>query len=186
MLVGLIFLVFAIIFLWLIVRSKSAPESKAAVESAKSEFDSATDSESVRGDELAIWPFAPMPIMTNTEVLFFDKLKDALPNYHIFVQVQLSRIIAGNSDDAAERRFWFNRICRQSVDYVIVDSDAQTTLVAIELDDWTHNSKARQKADDKKDKALASAGIPIVRFHAERMPTTAMIRHELMQVIEAY
>lgn len=183
MLVGLVFLVFALIFLWLIMRSKPESESKAVVDG---EDEAKSVSESVRGDELAIWPFAPMPIMTDTEVLFFDKLKDALPDYHIFVQVQLSRIIAGNSDDAAERRFWFNRICRQSVDYVIVDSDAQTTLVAIELDDWTHNSKARQKADDKKDKALASAGIPIVRFHAERMPTTAMIRHELLQVIETY
>ncbi|WP_352337194.1 DUF2726 domain-containing protein [Psychrobacter sp. 16-MNA-CIBAN-0192] len=186
MLVGLVFLIFALIFLWLIVRSKTVPESEATVKSVEHEFDSLTDSEPVRGDELTIWPFAPMPIMTDTEVLFFDKLKDALPDYHIFVQVQLSRIIAGNSDDVAERRFWFNRICRQSVDYVIVDNDAQTTLIAIELDDWTHNNKARQKADDKKDKALASAGIPIVRFHAERMPTTAMIRQELLQVIETY
>lgn len=182
MLVGLVFLVFALIFLWLIMRSKSESEYRTEVDSLEPD----DTSEVVRGDELAIWPFAPMPIMTDTEVLFFDRLKDALPDYHIFVQVQLSRIIAGNSDDAAERRFWFNRICRQSVDYVIVDSDAQTTLVAIELDDWTHNSKARQKADDKKDKALASAGIPIVRFHAERLPTTAMIRHELLQVIETY
>lgn len=182
MLVGLVFLVFALIFLWLIMRSKSESEYRTEVDSLEPD----DTSEAVRGDELAIWPFAPMPIMTDTEVLFFDRLKDALPDYHIFVQVQLSRIIAGNSDDAAERRFWFNRICRQSVDYVIVDSDAQTTLVAIELDDWTHNSKARQKADDKKDKALASAGIPIVRFHAERLPTTAMIRHELLQVIETY
>ena len=182
MLVGLVFLVFALIFLWLIIRSKSESESNTVVDSV--EPDTESTPEPVRGDELAIWPFTPMPIMTDTEVIFFNKLQEALPDYHLFVQVQLSRIIAGNSEDAAERRFWFNRICRQSVDYVIVDSDAQTPLVAIELDDWTHNSKARQKADDKKDKALASAGIPMVRFHAERMPTTAMIRHELMQVIE--
>ena len=173
---GVIFLILAVGFLGLITLPKLFA-NKQVIE---------PDPPAVRGDELAIWPFAPMPIMTDTEVLFFDKLKDALPDYHIFVQVQLSRIIAGNSDDAAERRFWFNRICRQSVDYVIVDSDAQTTLIAIELDDWTHNNKARQKADDKKDKALASAGIAIVRFHAERMPTTAMIRQELLQVLEAY
>ena len=180
MLVGIVFLLFAMIFLWLIVMPKPPAESQPIIKNIQ------PDSEPVRGDELAIWPFAPMPIMTNTEVLFFDKLKKALPEYHIFVQVQLSRLITGNSDEASERSFWFNRICRQSVDYVIVDSDAQTTLVAIELDDWTHNNKARQKADDKKDKALASAGIPIVRFHAERMPSAAMLRHELMQVIETY
>lgn len=180
MLVGIVFLLFAIIFLWLIVMPKSTSESQLVIKNIE------PDSELVRGDELAIWPFAPMPMMTNTEVLFFHKLKNALPEYHIFVQVQLSRMITGNSDEASERSFWFNRICRQSVDYVIVDIDAQTTLVAIELDDWTHNSKARQKADDKKDKALASAGIPIVRFHAERMPSAEMLRRELMQVINTY
>ncbi|ALF59300.1 DUF2726 domain-containing protein [Psychrobacter urativorans] len=180
MLVGIVFLLFAIIFLWLIVMPKPTSESQSVIKNVE------PNSQPVRGDELAIWPFSPIPIMTDTEVLFFDKLKKALPEYHIFVQVQLSRLITGNSDEASERSFWFNRICRQSVDYVIVDSDAQTTLVAIELDDWTHNSKARQKADDKKDKALASAGIPIVRFHAERMPSAAMLRHELMQVIETY
>lgn len=173
---GVVFLALAVGFLGLIALAKRQSTSN-RVE---------PDPQPVRGDELAIWPFAPMPIMTNTEVLFFQKLTDAVPEYHIFVQVQLSRIIEANSSETSERSFWFNRICRQSVDYVIVDVDAQTTLLAIELDDWTHSSKARQKADDKKDKALASAGIPIVRFHAERMPSTDLLRQELIQVIESY
>lgn len=180
MLVGIIFLVFAIMFLWMVALPKSSPKRQLPVKSLE------LDPKPVRGDELDIWPFAPMPIMTDTEVVFFHRLKNALPEYHIFVQVQLSRVITGNSDQASERSFWFNRICRQSVDYVIVANDAQTTLVAIELDDWTHSSKSRQKADDKKDKALGSAGIPIVRFHAERMPSADMLRYELIQVIENY
>ncbi|WP_201527765.1 MULTISPECIES: DUF2726 domain-containing protein [Psychrobacter] len=181
---GVVFLVLAIGFLGLIALSKlfSSRSSKRQLPSKSVD----SEPKPVRGDDLAIWPFAPMPIMTDTEVIFFHKLKNVLPEYHIFVQVQLSRIITGNSEKASERSFWFNRICRQSVDYVIVDVDAQTTLVAIELDDWTHNSKVSQKADDKKDKALASAGIPIVRFHAERMPSADMLRYELIQVIETY
>ncbi|WP_201596818.1 DUF2726 domain-containing protein [Psychrobacter fulvigenes] len=174
---GVVFLVLAVGFLGLITLPKLLAVSGRSTE---------PDPQPVRGDDLAIWPFEPMPIMTDTEVIFFHKLKNALPEYHIFVQVQLSRVIQSNSDEASERSFWFNRICRQSVDYVIVDNDAQTTLVAIELDDWTHSSKTRQKADDKKDKALASAGIPIVRFHAERLPSADMLRYELMQVIETY
>ncbi|MBO1530005.1 DUF2726 domain-containing protein [Psychrobacter sp. F1192] len=174
---GVVFLVLAVGFLGVIALPKLLAR-----------FDNKVEPEPtpVRGDELAIWPFAPMPIMTDTEVIFFHKLNQALPEYHIFVQVQLSRIIHSNSEEASERSFWFNRICRQSVDYVIVDNDAQTTLMAIELDDWTHSSKTRQKADDKKDKALASAGIPIVRFHAERMPSADLLRYELLQVIETY
>lgn len=140
----------------------------------------------VRGDDLPIWPFTPMPIMTDTEVIFFQKLQKAVPEYLIFGQVQLSRIIEPSEDAGSDRSFWFNRICRQSVDYVIVDRDAQTTLLAIELDDWTHNSAARVKADEKKDKALASAGIPILRFHAERMPSVDIIRHDIEAVIDKY
>lgn len=176
---GVVFLVLAVGFLGIITLPKllSKRQSKKIVE---------PDSPPVRGDDLAIWPFAPMPIMTDTEVMFFHKLKEALPEYYIFVQVQLSRIIEASSEETSERSFWFNRICRQSVDYVITDMDTQTTLVAIELDDWTHSSKSRQKADDKKDKALASAGIPIVRFHAERLPTADMLRYEIIQVIEKY
>ena len=140
----------------------------------------------VRGDDLPIWPFEPMPIMTDSEVIFFKKLQHAIPECHIFSQVQLSRIIEPSEEAGSDRQFWFNRICRQSVDYVLVAADAQTTLLAIELDDWTHESKARQKADAKKDKALASAGIPILRFHAERLPSVEILRHEILQVIEAY
>ena len=145
-----------------------------------------TKDKPVRGDDLPIWPFEPMPIMTDSEVIFFKKLQQAIPECHIFSQVQLSRIIEPSEEAGSDRQFWFNRICRQSVDYVLVAADAQTTLLAIELDDWTHESKARQKADAKKDKALASAGIPILRFHAERLPSIEILRHEILQVIETY
>ncbi|PNK61323.1 DUF2726 domain-containing protein [Psychrobacter sp. FDAARGOS_221] len=140
----------------------------------------------VKGDELPIWPFEPMPIMTDTEVLFFAKLQQAVPEYHIFGQVQLSRIIQPSDAAEGDRSFWLNRICRQSVDYVLVARDAQTTLLAIELDDWTHDSASRSKADEKKDKALASAGIPILRFHAERMPSADIIRHDIKAVLRKY
>ncbi|WP_227672868.1 DUF2726 domain-containing protein [Psychrobacter lutiphocae] len=141
---------------------------------------------SVKGDELPIWPFEPMPIMTDTEVLFFAKLQQAVPEYHIFSQVQLSRIIQPSDDAGSDRAFWLNRICRQSVDYVLVARDGQTTLLAIELDDWTHDSPSRVRADEKKDKALASAGIPILRFHAERMPSVDIIRHDIQAVLRQY
>lgn len=183
MLIGLIFSFFGIIFLWLIIRSRFQATRKINSKPKPTIKKMTLDDDSVRGDELAIWPFSAMPIMTRTEVIFFKKLQQAIPEYPIFVQVQLSRLITGNSRTESERNFWFNRICRQSIDYVIVDTDLQTTLVAIELDDWTHNSKARQKADDKKDKALNSAGIHILRFHAEHIPSVTKIRKEVLKII---
>lgn len=140
----------------------------------------------VKGDDLPVWPFEPMPLMTDSEVLFFHKLQQALPEYRIFSQVQLSRIIEPTEDTGKDRQFWFNRVCRQSVDFVLVDQDLQTVLLAIELDDWTHDSQARQRQDAKKDKALASAGIAIMRFHAEKMPSSQMIRQDILQVLRRY
>lgn len=140
----------------------------------------------VKGDELPIWPFEPMPLMTDSEVIFFAKLKEALPEFLIFSQVQLSRIIAPSDEAGDDKNFWFNRICRQSVDYVLVSKDAQTVLLAIELDDWTHGSATRQKQDFKKDKALASAGIAMMRFRAESMPSSEVIRYEIFKALQMY
>lgn len=137
----------------------------------------------VRGDELASWPFDPMPLMTDTEVIFFHKLVEALPEYLIFSQVQLSRVIAPFDDEDTDQSFWFNRICRMSVDYVVVAADCQTVVAAIELDDWTHDSRRRQQQDNKKDKALSSAGIAVLRFHGEAMPDTRLLREQILAVI---
>lgn len=147
---------------------------------------SKSKSSKIKGDDLPIWPFEPMPLMSDSEVLFFKKLTAALPEYLIFSQVQLSRIIEPSDEVGSERQFWFNRVCRQSVDFLLVDKDAQTVLAAIELDDWTHESQARQKQDAKKDKALASAGIPIIRFHAEGIPSVEMIRHDVISVVRHF
>lgn len=77
-----------------------------------------------------------------------------MPELIIFGQVQLSRIIMPNDDDDTDQGFWFNRICRMSVDYVLVDQDKQTVLLAIELDDWTHNTRRRQQQDEKRQSAV--------------------------------
>jgi Protein of unknown function (DUF2726) len=132
----------------------------------------------VRGDDLDVWPFMPRVFMTDAEVRFFNQLQQAVPEFLIFAQVGLSRLI--ECTDEEDEKFWFNRINRMSLDYVLIDQDGQNVLVAIELDDWSHENQIRTSADLKKDKALMSAGIPIVRFHCEETITTAEIRQELL------
>lgn len=136
----------------------------------------------VFGDELAQWPYEPVALMTDAEVRFFRLLQEAIGyDYLIFSQVQLSRIIDADDDDNAGK--WLNRINRMSVDYLLVDNDAQTPLIVLELDDWSHESDARQQADAKKDKALNCAGIPVMRFHGEQMPTAEVLSAEVAKVM---
>jgi len=123
------------------------------------------------------WPFyAKKPLSQPEQVLYF-RLIQALPEHIILAQVQLSRLLGvkkGNNYQA-----WFNRINRMSADFVVCNKDSSIVAV-IELDDATHRREGRQVADAKKDKALASAGIRIVRWQAKSIPDIAAIQATFM------
>jgi hypothetical protein len=140
-----------------------------------------TPTKTVRGDELAVWPFVPMPFMTDSEVRFFVRLQEAMPDCLIFAQVQLSRLV--KCPDEAEEKFWFNRISRMSADYVLVHPNAQQVLAVIELDDWTHDRPDRRRADAKKDKAIRSAGLAMIRFDGRKMPDVPELRRQIRQAV---
>ncbi len=125
----------------------------------------------------AVWPFyAKKPLSQPEQVLYF-RLAQALPEHIVLAQVQLSRLLGvkkGNNYQA-----WFNRINRMSADFVVCNKDCSIVAV-IELDDATHQKEDRQAADAKKDKALSSAGIRIVRWQTKAIPDIAAIRSTIM------
>lgn len=121
----------------------------------------------------SIWPYyAKRPLSQPEQVLYF-RLVQALPERIILAQVQLSRMLGvkkGNKYQA-----WLNRINRMSVDFVICNKDYSVVAV-IELDDKSHQRDDRRAADAKKDRALTSAGITIVRWQAKSIPNVTMIQ----------
>jgi len=124
-----------------------------------------------------VWPFyAKKPLSQPEQILYF-RLVQALPAHIVLAQVQLSRLLGvkkGNNYQA-----WFNRINRMSADFVVCNKDSSIVAV-IELDDATHQRKDRQAADAKKDRALASAGIRVLRWQARSLPDIAAIRSTFM------
>ena len=131
------------------------------------------------GDE--VWPFyAKTPLSQPEQVLYF-RLVQALPEHIILAQVQLSRLLGvakGNN-----YRAWVNRINRMSADFVVCNKDSSIVAV-IELDDATHQKGDRQAADAKKDKALASADVRVIRWQAKAIPNVATIQSTFMPNIE--
>ncbi|MCL6527109.1 MAG: DUF2726 domain-containing protein [Thermaceae bacterium] len=120
-----------------------------------------------------VWPFYPKKLLSQPEQVLYFRLVQALPNHLVLAQVQLSRLLGvkkGNNYQA-----WFNRINRLSADFVVCNKDSSVVAV-IELDDLSHQRKDRQVADAKKDKALASAGIPVIRWQAKAIPDVATIQ----------
>jgi len=123
------------------------------------------------GDE--VWPFyAKKPLSQPEQVLYF-RLVQALPEHIVLAQVQLSRLLGvkkGNNYQA-----WSNRINRMSADFVVCKKDSSIVAV-IELDDASHQKEDRQAADAKKDKALASADVRVIRWQVKSIPDVTTIQ----------
>ena len=119
------------------------------------------------------WPFyAKKPLSQPEQVLYF-RLVEALPENIILAQVQLSRLLGVKKGNNYQS--WFNRINRMSADFVVCNKDSSVVAV-IELDDASHTSSARQVADSKKDKALSSASIKVIRWNVKNIPDASTIR----------
>jgi very-short-patch-repair endonuclease len=119
------------------------------------------------------WPFYLKKVMSQPEQILYQRLVAALPDHIVLAQVQLSRVLAVRKD--VNRQKWHSRISQKSLDFVICAKDA-SVVVAIELDDRSHQKKIRIEADDTKEKALASAGVSLIRWHVGALPDEAAIR----------
>jgi very-short-patch-repair endonuclease len=51
-----------------------------------------------------------------------------------------------------------------------------SVIAAVELDDKTHEKTSRIEADAKKEKALSTAGIELIRWHVSELPDERAIR----------
>ena len=104
------------------------------------------------------YPYEKSNLLTRSEKEFFKALEITVLNkYHVFTQVGLSRII-DVPQNTYNRQRHFNQISSKSVDYVICDKENFSTLLVIELDGESHNTKDQQDNDDFKDKALNVSG----------------------------
>lgn len=123
-------------------------------------------------------PYTPRPIMTQTELQVYDKLLQALPNYMIFAQVQVSRVVQSPDED---NLYWFNFINRLSYDFVVCRTDG-TPIAAIEIDDDTHEMQERQEADTRKDLATQAANIIMLRWDVREIPTVRQITKSIQEI----
>lgn len=130
------------------------------------------------------YPYERSNLLTRSEKDFFKALEIAILNkYHIFPQVGLSRIIDVDKSVEFNKQGHLNRILPKSVDYVVCDRENYSTLLVIELDGESHNTKDQQERDDFKDKALNKAGINLLRVIAQKTYNTGQLRETLHRYI---
>ena len=123
------------------------------------------------------WPFYLKRPLTRPEQVLYFRLTNALPEHIVLAQMQLSRFLG--VEKGYDFRAWYNRINRMSADFLVCGKDA-TVLVAIELDDKTHEAEYRQLTDAKKEKALSAAGVKLIRWRTTDLPDDTTIRREVL------
>jgi hypothetical protein len=111
------------------------------------------------------------------EQSLYRRLVDLYPDHKILVQVALSQLINvdRNHPESESIRARYKQLV---ADFVLCRPDLSVVTV-IELDDRTHVWPKRKAADARKNKALADAGIRLVRIPAGRLPTMEKLRELL-------
>lgn len=103
-------------------------------------------------------------IMSRAEHDFFDILIEIVGDkYYVFPQIHLATIL----DHKIVGQNWrgaFRHIDEKSVDYIICDKVYIKPLLAIELDDRSHERKDRIKRDIEVERILNEAKFPFLRF----------------------
>lgn len=118
--------------------------------------------------------------MTPSELSFYKTLHEAINGCVIIPQAHLSMFldheIKGQSWKAA-----FARINGKSVDFLICTNDMKP-LIAIELDDSTHNQPDRKTRDDFVNSIIANTNMPLLRFKAGEW-NSEIIKHRIAQAL---
>lgn len=138
------------------------------------------NSDSVNG--VIVKPYISKFPLTPTETIFYHRLVEALPEYVVLAQVQLSSFLKVDQSQIIRKDFymWFTPISQQSIDFLICRKDF-SIITAIELDDKSHLSKSAIDRDTKKDSNLAVAKVPLIRWHAVNMPQIDLIKQEVLR-----
>ncbi len=122
--------------------------------------------------------------LSDAEVSFFHVLQTVVGERgHIFAQVSLGQLLYAAADSRSAQASARNRYDRKTVDFLICDPKTLRPLVAIELDDSTHNRPNRQTRDEQVDELLKSAGLPLVRVKARRTYNTRELEAAIGQYL---
>jgi very-short-patch-repair endonuclease len=131
------------------------------------------------------YPYGKRDLLSAAELTFFRVLKSQLPEeWHLVTKVNLADLFfvrQPHRNQAAR-----NRIDRKHVDFVICEARTMQPLLAIELDDASHERADRIARDQFVDRVFEVAGLPLlhVKFAWAYQPEVLMhaIREKLGMV----
>lgn len=123
-------------------------------------------------------------LLTDSELQFYDVLRDAAGDWSICAMVRIADLIRVRKK-TQKRQAWLNRILAKHVDFVLCDPATMEALLAIELDDKSHERPERQERDRFVNDAFAAAGLPLLRVPVQPEYDVDGLRKAIDQSLQA-
>jgi very-short-patch-repair endonuclease len=122
-------------------------------------------------------------LLTQAERAFYDVLRPTVgTHFHLFAMVRLADLIYIEKG-TANRQSHFNRIQSKHIDFVLCDNESIKPVLAIELDDSSHQRPDRQKRDAFVDEVLLQAGLPLLRVQVRRQYDPNQLRQAIKNAL---
>ncbi|WP_153556981.1 DUF2726 domain-containing protein [Roseimaritima sediminicola] len=119
--------------------------------------------------------------LSPAELAFYRVLEQAAPQYSINNKVRLWDVLYVPRAEGSRR--YENKISSKHVDFLLCDPATMQPVLAIELDDSSHNRQDRQDRDAFVDKAFAAARLPILHVAASRNYSATDLRDRIAACI---
>lgn len=134
---------------------------------------------SVKHEQNAVLTFKKRLLLTETEADFYAVLSPLVPaGFVLLPKVGLWAIVHN------EQRAGWSKISQKQVDFVLFKNGRlPEPVLAIELDDNSHNRKSTKKRDTDKDSILQSAGIACFRVPVQKNYDVLFLQGELNKVL---
>lgn len=109
--------------------------------------------------------YVPTLLLTPTELKFYLQMKQALKNFNVEIhyKVRLADIFKVKYRNKYYKKN-FTRIMAKHTDFLIVEPDTAKPILAIELDDASHDKAASVKNDTFKNILYGSSYIKLIRI----------------------
>jgi hypothetical protein len=102
--------------------------------------------------------------LSPAEISFYQVLRAAVGDRGlVFAKVNLADLFFATTGDHRQNRALANRVDRKHVDYLVCDLKTVHPIVALELDDQSHNRADRKTRDELVAGVFAAAGLPLIR-----------------------
>lgn len=120
------------------------------------------------------------PLLSPAEQSFYLVLKDVVADKGvIFSKIGLGELFYASTKDQSLYRSLTNKIDRKHMDFVVCDPKTLKPIVAIELDDKSHQRADRKTRDEFVQQVFDSTKFPLVRVPARTAYSTAEILRQL-------